>query len=52
MDFEIIKEDEMIDDSLSKHVLILAPICADNDELKEKEGEDILYSDESYNAFK
>jgi len=29
----------------------LAPISLDNEELKEKEGEDLLYSEESYNPF-
>lgn len=35
-----------------KHVMVIAPICLDNEDLKEKDGEDLLYSDESYTVFK
>lgn len=30
------------DDRLEEHVLVLAPLCLDNDDIREKEGEDLL----------
>ena len=40
-----------MDDSIQKHVLLLAPICIDNEEIKEKEGEELLQSEEAFSVF-
>lgn len=45
------KENEALDGSIERNVLLVAPISIDNEDMKEKEGVDLLYLEESYSVF-
>ena len=45
------KEYEKVDSNIEKHILILAPIMLDNEEIKERDGEDLLVQEDSFSLF-
>ena len=48
VDFELLQEDEFPTQSVQANVLMVLPLCMDSEELKDKEGEELLFQDSGY----
>lgn len=52
IDFELMSEHSQSEAQISKNVLVISPLVLDNEDAKEREGEEILFQEESYSVFR
>ena len=47
LDFEVHSEGEKITNKLAQSVIVVAPLFQDNEDIRDKEGEDIIFQEKS-----
>lgn len=45
LDFELMAEDDTTNEKINNHIILVVPICLENDDIKDREDEDLIFMD-------